>query len=71
MMDADDNAVRRRPVPPRTHCPPSHRGHAWREPGPDDLARFGAAPDRHAIRVCTRCGKRGSVNRQGVIKEIA
>ena len=65
----DDNAVRRRPVPPRTHCPPSLRGHAWREPGPADLARLGAVPDRLALRVCKGCGRLGRVNNQGVIKE--
>ena len=67
----DDGAVRRRPVPPRTHCPPSRRGHAWRELGPDDLARLGAAPDRLALRVCRGCGRIGRVNSQGVIKEVA
>ena len=66
----DDIVVRRRPVPPRNHCPPSHRGHAWREPAPDDLALLGAAINRHALRVCKRCGKLGCVNKQGVIKEV-
>ena len=69
-MDADDNAVRRRPVPPRTHCPPSRRGHAWRELGPGDLALHGATPDRLALRVCKGCGKLGRVTSQGVIKVV-
>ena len=69
-MNADDNAVRRRPVPPRTHCPPSHRGHAWQAPEAADLAKFGTAPNRFALRICKRCGKHGCVNDQGVVKEI-
>lgn len=52
-------------------CPPSHRGHTWREPGREpgleDLAIMGAAIDRPSLRVCKRCGKLGRVNKQGVI----
>ena len=55
---------------PRNHCPPSRRGHTWREPNLDALALLGAAVNRHAIRVCKRCGKLGCVNKQGVIYAV-
>lgn len=69
LTDAD--AVRRRPVPPRTHCPPSRRGHAWRELSAQELAQIGVVDDPYALRVCGRCGRRGCVTKQGVTKEIA
>jgi len=65
----DDTTVRRRPVPPRTHCPPSLRGHSWRNPDSLELL-LGAPRDGHALRICKRCGKLGRVNTQGVIKEV-
>ena len=54
-------------------CPPSRRGHAWREANLEqDRAVLRATTlDHRAIRVCKRCGKLGCVNSQGVIKEVA
>ena len=65
----DASVARRRPVAPRTHCPPSRRGHAWRELTAQELA--GATGDRYALRICGRCGRPGLVDKQGVTKEIA
>jgi hypothetical protein len=39
-------------------CPPSRRGHAWRELRSPDLA---------ALRVCRRCGEIGRINEQGIV----
>jgi hypothetical protein len=48
---------------PHSCCPPSRRGHTWREQSADDPR----ATDDPALRVCKRCGKLGRVNKQGVI----
>jgi hypothetical protein len=53
---------------PHNQCPPSRRGHAWREVTADDLPR-GEKIDL-ALRVCKRCGKRGRVSNQGVIHAV-
>jgi hypothetical protein len=50
----------------RDHCPPSRRGHTWREARLEDLVVFGVAM-HPALRVCKRCGKLGRVNKQGMI----
>ena len=67
----DASVVRRRTVAPRTHCPPSRRGHAWRELTAQELSLIGSVDDRYALRICDRCGRRGCVNKQGVTKESA
>ena len=57
---------------PHNWCPPSRRGHTWREANATNLEAVREITlDRRAIRVCKRCGKLGCVNGQGVIKEIA
>jgi hypothetical protein len=55
---------------PHDQCPPSRRGHAWREPDISDLSILGAAIDDLALRVCKRCGKLGRVNKSGVIYAV-
>lgn len=57
---------------PHDWCPPSRRGHTWREASDaEDLGVLRtAAIDRRALRVCKRCGKLGCISSQGVIKEI-
>ena len=52
---------------PHNQCPPSRRGHAWRESRLDDLAILSAAIGDSALRICKRCGKLGRVNKQGMI----
>lgn len=47
-------------------CPPSRRGHTWREPEPALLPEV-ARRDLAALRVCLRCGEFGRVNSQGVV----
>ncbi|HSX22373.1 MAG TPA: hypothetical protein VLE97_06310 [Gaiellaceae bacterium] len=51
---------------PRDCCPPSRRGHSWREASADDVG----LPDDPALRVCKRCGKLGRVNKCGVIYAV-
>lgn len=56
---------------PHNQCPPSRRGHTWREMTPADLPRSSAAPQIDpALRVCKRCGVRGHISSQGVIHLI-
>jgi hypothetical protein len=57
---------------PHDHCPPSRRGHSWRELTLGDLPRgsIAALKIAPAFRVCKRCGALGSVNNQGVIRVI-
>ena len=53
---------------PHDHCPPSRRGHSWRELRSDELSRGSiTALEIPAIRVCSRCGKLGRVDAQGRI----
>ncbi len=46
---------------PHDQCPPSKRGHTWRE------ARTRRANVDADLRVCQRCGALGRVNSQGVV----
>jgi len=48
-------------------CPPSKRGHTWREPEPTTMPTI---PRRalFALRICARCGAFGHVDTQGRIK---
>lgn len=55
------------PVVPHDCCPPSRRGHTWREPISADAPILGDAIRDRANRVCKRCGKLGRVNKQGLI----
>lgn len=50
-------------------CPPSRRGHAWRELACRVLPSAGGLTIRNAaeLRVCDRCGQVGRVNGQGVV----
>lgn len=48
---------------PHDHCPPSLRGHTWKEV-PLDAPSAGRQND---LRRCGRCGARGRVNKQGLI----
>lgn len=54
---------------PHNHCPPSRRGHSWRELTPDDLPHDSTVPRKidPALRICKRCGARGRVSDQGVV----
>lgn len=59
---------------PHDHCPPSRRGHSWRELRFDELPRgsIAALKITPAIRVCSRCGKPGRIDAQGriVVMEV-
>ena len=56
---------------PHDHCPPSRRGHSWREATLEDLPRTRAAYEAApALRICTRCGTIGRVSNQGVIHVV-
>lgn len=57
---------------PHNQCPPSRRGHAWRELTLDDLPRGSIAALKidAALRVCKRCDKLGRVSNQGVIRVV-
>ena len=53
-------------------CPPSKRGHSWRELNYDELrmsslGSVAALKIVHVVRVCKRCGAPGRVDSQGVI----
>lgn len=54
---------------PHNQCPPSRRGHAWREMIPADLPRRSTVPPKidPALRICKRCGVRGLVSTQGIV----
>ena len=54
---------------PHDQCPPSRRGHSWRELTFADLPRGSIAAIKiaPALRVCKRCGAIGRVSDQGVI----
>jgi hypothetical protein len=53
----------------RTICPPSRRGHAWRELSQDAPRPAEVSPIFHPAeaRLCARCGALGRVNKQGVV----
>ncbi len=51
-------------------CPPSRRGHTWRETASDDERVLRAGLDPRAARVCQRCGQLGCVNKQGLISLV-
>ena len=65
-------------------CPPSRRGHTWREMTAVDLQRapmsaskidlqrapMSASKIDPALRICKRCGARGLVSNQGVVQHI-
>jgi len=48
-------------------CPPSRRGHTWRELSPSQTV---LAQDLLRERICARCGARGRVNKQGLIDVV-
>jgi hypothetical protein len=50
---------------PHNCCPPSRRGHSWRELDADELRT-----EDPALRICKRCGKLGRVSKQGVIHAV-
>jgi hypothetical protein len=53
------------------HCPPSRRGHSWRELTSADLPRRAVADlVTPALRLCKRCGALGRVSNQGVIHVV-
>lgn len=54
---------------PRDHCPPSKRGHSWRELRFDELPKgsIAALKVAVAVRVCKRCEALGRISSQGVI----
>jgi hypothetical protein len=53
---------------PHDQCPPSRRGHSWRELTAADLPRRTVAELLvPALRLCKRCGALGRVSKQGVI----
>ena len=57
---------------PHDQCPPSRRGHSWRELRFDELTRRSIATPKIALtlRICKRCGARGRVSDQGVIHVV-
>lgn len=56
---------------PHDQCPPSRRGHSWRELTRADLPRRAAAELLDpALRLCKRCGALGRVSKQGVIHVV-
>jgi hypothetical protein len=54
---------------PHNQCPPSRRGHAWKEVSSVPPSLVPAHPAE--LRQCARCGCHGKVNKQGIVKEIA
>lgn len=57
---------------PHDQCPPSKRGHSWREMHLADLPRGSIAVLKiaPALRLCKKCGALGRVNNQGVVHVI-
>lgn len=57
---------------PHDHCPPSRRGHSWRELVLADLPRgsIAALKIMLSLRICKRCDAIGRVSNQGVIHTI-
>jgi len=57
---------------PRSHCPPSRRGHTWQTPAPSSPAHTPAERlEQLRARRCIRCDARGRVTDQGTIQIIA
>ena len=58
---------------PHDHCPPSKRGHSWRELRFDELPKGSIAEHKAAmaLRICKRCEARGRVSSQGEIKAVS
>ena len=56
---------------PRDHCPPSRRGHSWREL-PLVPPSEGGPTIRELVqlRKCARCGVFGRVSKQGIIHVV-
>jgi hypothetical protein len=57
---------------PHDQCPPSRRGHSWREltvadlpSGSSDALRAAAA-----LRICARCCTFGRVDSQGIVRIV-
>ena len=56
---------------PHDQCPPSQRGHSWRELAQADLpSRTVAELLNPTLRLCKRCGALGRVSKQGVIHVV-
>lgn len=57
---------------PHNHCPPSLRGHSWRELYVSDLPHRSsdALKISPALRICKRCNTFGRVSKQGVIHVV-
>jgi len=62
---------------PHNQCPPSRRGHTWRELTVTDQLGPKLAPDMTAdlkigspLRRCKQCGALGRVSNQGVIHVV-
>jgi hypothetical protein len=53
-------------------CPPSRRGHSWRELTLADLPRgsIAALKIAYPLRICKRCDALGRVSNQGVIHVV-
>jgi len=62
---------------PHNQCPPSRRGHAWRELTAIESkgsAINGAVPSTKTtpdLRLCRRCGAFGRVSKQGIVHVLA
>jgi len=50
-----------------SQCPPSRRGHSWREVTRTELPSEAVAIAPH-LRVCTRCAVLGRVDKQGIVR---
>ena len=57
---------------PHDQCPPSKRGHSWRELTLADLPRgsIAALTIAPALRICRRCSTLGRVSAQGVVHVV-
>ena len=57
---------------PHDQCPPSRRGHSWRELTRVDLVDLprGSVAIAAALRLCKRCGTLGRVDSQGIIRIV-
>ena len=57
---------------PHDHCPPSKRGHSWRELRTGELPKgsIAALKIAPALRVCKRCAALGRVSSQGVVHVV-
>lgn len=58
---------------PHDQCPGSRRGHTWKDHLPETSVFRGwnaRLSKNLALRICARCGARGTVNSQGVVDVI-